>query len=106
MLPRLARHAQLTLQLRRALAHALLERLVRLLKLREKTRAPDRARRLVRDDRNEILVVLRERARHRSLDREDADELVAHEERDRDLALGVRKPRHGNVVAQLGFATR
>ncbi len=53
---------------------------------------------------NEPAVVLVERLRHGALDREHADQLVADQQRDRDLALGVGESGNGHGVAELGAA--
>ena len=102
-----SRHAQLALERRRAL-RARAPRATHsppagpvARPLLEEPRVVDRARDLVRDDRDEPLLVLAEGPLHRALDREDADQLVAHEQRNRELALGVRKPRHRHGVAEL-----
>ena len=68
-------------------------------------RVVDRARDLVGDDRDELALVLAEGAPHRALDREHADQLVAHQQRNGDLALRVGQAGDGNGVAELLAAT-
>ena len=60
-------------------------------------RVVDRAGDLVGDDRDEPAIVLAEASAARALDREDADQLVADQQRDRDLALGVGSPGTGTA---------
>src|SRR5688572_2851127 len=64
----------------------------------------DRARRLIREDRDEHFVAFFERARLRALDAEDADESILDEERDAELALDVREAREPRAIAAAAHA--
>ena len=66
----------------------------------------DGARDLVRDDRHQVAVVFVERLPHGALDREDSNQFVADEERNRDLALCVRQAGDRHGVADLHSAPR
>ena len=103
--------AQLALERRRPFRDARFERRIGgLQRLRGapplvvELRVADRAGDLVRDDRHQAAIVLVECLPHRALDREHADELVANEERDRDLALRVGQARHRHDVADFRAA--
>ena len=61
---------------------------------------------LVGDDRDQRAVVLAERAPHRALDREHADQIVADHEGNRELALRVRQAGNGNRVRDFSPAAR
>ena len=101
----LLRHAQLALERRRPLGDTQFKRSVQRLELFGaaaalfvKPRVVNGAGNLVGDDRDQRAVVLAERAPHRALDREHADQIVADHEGNRELALRVRQAGNGNRV--------
>ena len=109
--PRLAqeffRDAKLALERCGPLGDASLERCVRRsqgfrgpVPLVIELRVANGARDLVGHDRDQRTFVIAEGAPDRGLDREDADELVADQQRHRELALGVGEPGNRNRVAE------
>src|SRR4029434_2752243 len=66
----------------------------------------DRTRDLVGDDGHEVSIVVPEGAWDGTLDREHPDQIVANEQRNGDLTLGVGKTRHRDRVSQLRLSTR
>jgi hypothetical protein len=107
-------HTQLTLERRRPFRDARFERRIGCLQrvgraqpLVVQLRVADRARDLVRDDRDQAAIVLVKGSRLRTLDREHSNQFVANQQRNRDLALrvGQTRDRYGvaNVRAAAGF---
>ena len=101
----LFRDAQFALERRRAFRHADLERCVRRLQgngrlraLFEELRVVDGNRNLIGHNRHEAPLMGAERPLHRTLDRKHTDQLVAREQWNRELTLGVRKPGHGRLA--------
>ena len=61
----------------------------------------DRTRNLVGDYRHEVALMLAKRAWHRTFDREHADQIVADEQRNGDLALRVGESGHPDRLSKL-----
>ena len=113
VLQEILRDAQLALQRSRSLRHAHLERRVHRLQLAGgppalfvELRVVDRAGDMVGDDRDQVAVVLGEGPLHRTLNREHADQLIADEQRDGELALRIRQTGNRNGVCELGGTAR
>ena len=81
------------------------ERLRSLSPLRVEPCVVNRARNLVRNDGHEVTLMLTKRARHGTLDREHADEIVADEQWNGDLAFRVREARNGDRLSELRTPT-
>ena len=103
--------AQLALERRRAFRDARFERRIGCLQrvggappLVVQLRVTDRARDLARNDRHQVAIVLVKRLAHRALDREHPHELVADEEWNGNLALGVRQARDRHDIADFRSA--
>ena len=102
------RDAQFAFERRGSLRNPSLERRVGLLQrgssessLFVQPRIVDRTRNLVGDDRHEVALMLAKRARHGTFDREHADQVVADEQRNGDLALRVGESGHRDRLSEL-----